>query len=89
MFDSVRSDRLRLLEQRLDSMEDRHSVAMQEMQSTIAQLAARHNPSPAGYVSQPMPPASTPASQGQWHDSADIVSRGIVSENEWEELYDL
>ncbi|RAK95080.1 fungal specific transcription factor domain-containing protein [Aspergillus ibericus CBS 121593] len=57
-------------------MEARHEAQMQQMQNTLAQLAALQP------VPQPTVTQSEPLCAG------DIVARGIVSESEWEELYD-
>ncbi|OOF96692.1 hypothetical protein ASPCADRAFT_129766 [Aspergillus carbonarius ITEM 5010] len=70
------SDKLVRLEQRLEAMEARHETQMQQMQSTLSQLAA-------------LPPVSQPTvAQSEPLSKDDIVARGIVSEAEWEELYD-
>ena len=74
---SSASDKLVRLEQRLEAMEARHETQMQQMQSTLSQLAA-------------LPPVSQPTvAQSEPLGKDDIVARGIVSEAEWEELYDL
>ncbi|PWY87961.1 hypothetical protein BO94DRAFT_565816 [Aspergillus sclerotioniger CBS 115572] len=57
-------------------MEARHEAQMQQMQNTLSQLSALQS------VSQPTVPQLEPPSEG------DIVARGVVSEGEWEELYD-
>ncbi|KAJ0413377.1 hypothetical protein BJY00DRAFT_61260 [Aspergillus carlsbadensis] len=80
------SDKLTLLERRIDAMEARHRAEMQDMQSAISRLASgspsvlRSNTSID--ASQPTPLPSAPCG------GEDIVARGLVTATEWEELYD-
>ncbi|PYI07542.1 hypothetical protein BO78DRAFT_396400 [Aspergillus sclerotiicarbonarius CBS 121057] len=57
-------------------MEARHEAQMQQMQNALSQLAALQP------VSQPTVTQSEPLGE------EDIVARGIVSESEWDDLYD-
>lgn len=67
-------------------MEARHEAQMREIQNTVSQLSAEVQQS-----SQNNPGASAQSATtgSDTPGEGDIVARGIVSESEWEELYDL
>lgn len=66
-------------------MEARHEAQMREMQDTLSQLTAVQ-PSPANNLGASAQGTTT---ESDTPSEGDIVARGIVSESEWEELYDL
>ncbi len=67
-------------------MEARHEAQMREMQNTLSQLVAAVRPSSA---SDPGASVQRAATQSGTPSERDIVARGVVSESEWEELYEL
>jgi hypothetical protein len=73
-------------------MEERHLMEMQQMQRTLARMVVKLNLSPEDELSSPAEStAPGPSVQGphELDAAANIVSRGLVSEKEWQELYSL
>ena len=73
-------------------MEGQHRTEMQEMKNTVARLADKLNMSPeeVGSTSlQSTIPNEYQQEEGVLNDTIDIVSQGLVGENEWKELYAL
>ena len=66
-------------------METRHEAQMREMQDTLSQIAAVQPSS----VSNLGASAQAATTESDTPSEGEIVARGIVSESEWEELYDL
>lgn len=69
-------------------MEERHHMEMQRMQRTLVRMAVKLNLSPGGELSSPAE-STAPGPSVHGDAAADIVSRGLVSEKEWQELYSL
>ncbi|KAL3449854.1 hypothetical protein BJX65DRAFT_272071 [Aspergillus insuetus] len=78
-------DRLSILEQRLDAMEERHRAEIRELQNQISQLQSVSQPlsADAGSATSQsiLPVPSLPGDMG-------VVSRDLINESEWEELYE-
>ncbi|KAJ9151755.1 Fungal transcriptional regulatory protein, N-terminal [Pleurostoma richardsiae] len=84
------SDKLALLEKRLDQIEGRHQVELRGMQKTISQLTARFGLSPTEARSTPAQSILTGAERpppAQTDGQRDTLAGAIVEDAEWEQLY--
>ncbi|KAL2825076.1 hypothetical protein BDW59DRAFT_76583 [Aspergillus cavernicola] len=71
--DDIISHKLALLEQRLDAMDARHRAEVEELKNTMALLST---------TAMSNPSSNTPPVE------AEVVTHGIISDAEWEDLYD-